>query len=106
MLTRDEERRKHLRNAWKAYGDARVQARGKQSYQLLNWLALGFLLKKQPRQESDRPRAGRHCDDAGTSRENRQPPQIDAFFDRIAVPEDTLLHVALFEGTLHQSRER
>ena len=99
MLTRDKERRGHLRDAWQAYGDARVQARGKQSYQLLNWLALGFLLKKQPRQAL----IALAQNELTLARQKNDSPGDQSFWDRVAVP-DALLHVALFEGTLNQSK--
>ena len=99
MLTRDRERRDHLRDAWQAYGDARVQARGKQSYQLLNWLALGFLLKKQPRHEL----IALAQSELTLARQKNDSPGDRSFWDRVAVP-DALLHVALFEGTLNQSK--
>ena len=99
MLTRDRERRDHLRDAWQAYGDARVQARGRQSYQLLNWLALGFLLKKQPRHQL----IALAQNELTLARQKNDSPGDRSFWDRVAVP-DALLHVALFEGTLNQSR--
>jgi tetratricopeptide (TPR) repeat protein len=95
MLTRERERRGHLRDAWQAYGDAREQARGKQSYQLLNWLALGFLLKKQPKQEL----IGMARNELALARQKNESPGDRSFWDRVAIP-DALLHVALFEGSL------
>ena len=95
MLTREKERRGHLRDAWQAYGDAREQARGKQSYQLLNWLALGYLLKKQPRQEL----IGMARKELTLAQQKNASPGDRSFWDRVAVP-DALLHVALFEGSL------
>jgi tetratricopeptide (TPR) repeat protein/pimeloyl-ACP methyl ester carboxylesterase len=95
MLTREKERRSHLRDAWQAYGDARAQARGKQSYQLLNWLALGFLLKKQSRQEL----LGLARSELTLAQQKNDSPGDRSFWDRVAVP-DALLHVALFEGSL------
>ena len=99
MLTSGDKRIKHLRKAWKAYGDARVQARGKQSYQLLNWLALGFVLKKQRRQEL----IATAQNELTLARQKNDRPGDRSFWDRVAVP-DALLHVALFEGTLNQSK--
>ena len=95
MLTREKERRGHLRDAWQAFGNAREQARGKQSYQLLNWLALGFLLKKQPRQEL----ITQARNELTLARQKNDSPGDRSFWDRVAVP-DALLHVALFEGSL------
>ena len=95
MLTRDKERRGHLRDAWQAYGDAREQARGKQSYQLLNWLALGFLLKKLARHEL----IGMARNELTLAQQKNDSPGDRSFWDRVAVP-DALLHVALFEGSL------
>src|SRR5678815_1361386 len=87
--------RDSLRDAWQAYGDAREQARGKQSYQLLNWLALGFLLKKQPKQEL----IGMARNELALARQKNDSPGDRSFWDRVAIP-DALLHVALFEGSL------
>jgi tetratricopeptide (TPR) repeat protein/pimeloyl-ACP methyl ester carboxylesterase len=99
MLTRDKERRGHLRDAWQAYGGARDQARGKQSYQLLNWLALGFLLKKQRRQEL----IAMAQNELTLARQKNDSPGDRSFWDRVAVP-DALLHVALFEGSLAEPK--
>jgi len=99
MLTREKERRGHLRSAWQAYGDARDQARGKQSYQLLNWLALGFLLKKQRPQEL----IAMAQDELTLARKKNDSPGDRSFWDRVAVP-DALLHLALFEGRLTEPK--
>jgi hypothetical protein len=99
MLTRDKERRSHLRDAWQAYGDARGQARGKQSYQLLNWLALGFLLKKQRRQAL----IALAQNELTLAKQTNDSPGDRSFWDRVAVP-DALLHVALFQDTLSEPK--
>jgi tetratricopeptide (TPR) repeat protein len=97
MLTRDKQRRSHLRDAWTAYGKARAQAQGDQSYQLLNWLALGFLLGKQRRQELVSLAQG----ELARARANSGGSGDRSFWDRVAVP-DALLHVALFEGKVSE----
>ena len=97
MLTSRDERLKHLRRAWKAYGDARQQRPGKESYQLLNWLALSYLLKKQRRPEL----VSLAKQELAVARRKNDTPGDRSFWDRVAVP-DALLHVALFEGSLNQ----
>ena len=99
MLTRDKKRRSQLRDAWQANSDARGQARGKQSYQLLNWLALGFLLKKQRRQAL----IALAQNELTLAKKTNDSPGDRSFWDRVAVP-DALLHVALFQDTLSEPK--
>ena len=77
-------------------------APGKESYQLLNWLALGYLLKKQRRPELVVTGADRNWT---LARRKNDSPGDRSFWDRVAVP-DALLHVALFEGSLQRAESR
>jgi hypothetical protein len=97
MLTRRAARVDHLRRAWQAYGSAR-QLAGNESYQALVWLALGFLLKNEPREQ-----LAAHAQEQVRIAQQRTAQSLNrSFWDRVAVP-DALLHLALFQGTLTRS---
>ena len=99
MLTTQAQRLQHLRQSLKAYGEARQQQPKKQSYQILNWLALCYLLKKMRRQQLV-ALAQQELDQA---QQKNTSPGERSFWDRVAVP-DARLHVALFQGMLHQPK--
>jgi hypothetical protein len=93
MLTTQAQRLQHLRQSLKAYGEARQQQPQKQSYQILNWLALCYLLKKMRRQ----PLVALAQQELDQAQQKNTSAGERSFWDRVAVP-DARLHVALFQG--------
>jgi tetratricopeptide (TPR) repeat protein len=94
LLTAGPERRRQLRQAMKAYGEARLLS-GDQSYQVLNWIAIRFLLRAPKSAEVLQLARGEYA----RARSKESDAVEPSFWDRVAVP-DALLHVALFEGSL------
>jgi tetratricopeptide (TPR) repeat protein len=97
MLTGQAERLKHLRKALGAYDDARQQRPESESYHVLNWVSLSFLLKKQRRQQL----LALTQTELDRARKKGDGPGERSFWDRVAIP-DARLHAALLQGTLSQ----
>jgi tetratricopeptide (TPR) repeat protein len=95
MLTTGRERRKNLRASCDAYGRARGQS-GKQSYQILNWLALRYLL--EPRRAYAELASLAQAEAEKADRQLSENPE-PTFWDRTA-HADALFHYRLFVGEL------
>ena len=95
MLTQGRERRKHLKAAAASYQKAHEVSSDK-SYQVLNWLALRYLLESR-RKHPELAKAAR--EELDRAQKNLADATEPAFWDRVAIP-DAMLHVALFEGNV------